>query len=55
MNFWKYLRLIGSVIVLGIAVLTVLLAVQRAPPVDDNTPPDRPHPALQPQSGTTGL
>jgi hypothetical protein len=55
MNFWKTLRLIGSLIVLGIAVLTVLLAVLRAPQVNDDAPPVRPIPALKSQSGTTGL
>ncbi len=55
MNFWKSLRLIGSVIVLGIAVLAVLVAVLRGSLADDEVPSQRPHPALQPQSGTKGL
>jgi hypothetical protein len=55
MNFWKRLRLIGSLIVLGIAVLTVLVAVLNAPHTDDDTPSAGPRPALKSQSGTTGL
>jgi hypothetical protein len=55
MNFWKRLRLVGSLIVLVIAVLTVLLAVLRAPRADDDTPTARPPPAFKQQSGTTGL
>jgi hypothetical protein len=55
MNFWKTLNLIGSLIVLAIAVLTVLLAVLRAPQTDDDAPSDRPPPAHRSPSGTTGL
>lgn len=55
MNFWKRLRLVGSLIVLCIAALAVLLAVLRAPQADDDTPTERPRPALQQRSGTTGL
>jgi hypothetical protein len=55
MNFWKRLRLIGSVIVLGIAVLAFLLALQHPQQSDDDTPTDRPIPALKSSSGTTGL
>jgi hypothetical protein len=55
MNFWKRLRLIGSVIVLGIAIWAVLLAVKRAPSADDDTPDSRPPPSFKQQSGTKGL
>jgi hypothetical protein len=55
MNFWKRLRLIGSVIVLGIAVVCVLLALRHQPGEDDDTPSHRPNPALKSPSGTTGL
>lgn len=55
MNFWKCLRLIGSVIVLGIAVLAILLAAPHRPDADEDAPSDRPHPALKPSSGVTGL
>jgi hypothetical protein len=55
MNFWKYLRLIGSVIVLVIAVLTVVLALLHRPDSDDYTPPPRSPLALKPQAGPTGL
>ncbi len=55
MNYWKRLRLIGSVIVLGIAVLAVLVAVLRGPLADDEAPSRRPQSDLQQQSGTKGL
>jgi len=55
MNFWKRLRLIGSVIVLGIAVLAVLSALAHRPDTNEDTSSGRPRPpALQP-SGTQGL
>jgi hypothetical protein len=54
-NFWKRLRLIGSLIVLGIAVLAVVLALRHGPDSDEDTPSARPHPALKSPSGTTGL
>lgn len=55
MNFWKRLRLIGSLIVLAIALLTVLLALRHGPDSDEDTPSERPRPALRQQSGTKGL
>jgi hypothetical protein len=55
MNFWKRLRLIGSLIVLGIALLTVLLALRHGPDSDEETPSGRPHPTQKSPSGTTGL
>ena len=55
MNFWKYLHLIGSVIVLVIAVLTVVLALLHRPDTDDDTPSPRSPPAFKPQVGPTGL
>jgi hypothetical protein len=55
MNFWKTLRLIGSLIVLAIALLTVLLALRHGPDSSGDTAPARPHPAMLQPSGTTGL
>jgi hypothetical protein len=55
MNFWKRLRLIGSLIVLCIAVLAIVLAVLRAPSAEDDTPSARPRPAMQQRPGTQGL
>ena len=55
MNFWKRLRLIGSVIVLGIAVLAVLLALTQRPDTDQDTSSGRPNPPLLQPSGTQGL
>jgi hypothetical protein len=55
MNFWKRLRLIGSVIVLGIAVLAVLLALAHRSDSEDDTPAGRPQPALRQPSVNNGL
>jgi hypothetical protein len=55
MNFWKRLRLIGSVIVLAIAVLAVLLALAHRSDTDEDTPSAHTRPALQQQSRTQGL
>jgi hypothetical protein len=55
MKFWKHLRLIGSVIVFCIGVLALLLALRHQADSDEETPSDRPHPALKSPSGTTGL
>ena len=55
MNFWKRLRLIGSLIVLGIAVLAVIVAVLRGPLGDDEAPSHRLRPDLNQLSGTKGL
>ena len=55
MNFWKRLRLIGSVIVLGIAVLALLLALRHPQDTDEDAPADRPSPALKSPSATQGL
>jgi hypothetical protein len=55
MNFWKRLRLIGSVIVFCIAVLAVLAALAHRTDADEDTSSGRTRPALQQQSGTSGL
>lgn len=53
MNFWQRLRLVGSVIVLGIAALALVLTLLRTPDSDTRTPQSPPAP--KPLSGTTGL
>jgi hypothetical protein len=55
MNYWKRLRLIGSVIVLAIAVLAVLVAVVYRSDSADDTPSGRPQPALRQPSVNNGL
>lgn len=55
MNFWKRLRLIGSLIVLAIALLTLLLALRFGPDSDEARSSEHPRPAVQQQSSTTGL
>ena len=55
MKFWKHLRLIGSLIVLGIALLAVLFALAHRPDTDEDTPSGRPRPPLLQPSGTVGL
>jgi hypothetical protein len=55
MNFWKQLRLIGSVIVLLVAVMAIVMAVLRKPDVDADRPDGYPNPAIKALSGTTGL
>ena len=57
MNFWKRLRLIGSVIVLAISVLAIVLALLHARDTDGagDATPGRPTHPLTPLSGTTGL
>jgi hypothetical protein len=55
MNFWKRLRLIGSLVVLGIGVLAVLVVLLNRPTSDEEATSDRSHPTLKSPSGTTGL
>lgn len=55
MNFWQRLRLIASLIVLAISVVTIVLAVLRTPDLEGDAPSGRTYPAPKPQSSTTGL
>lgn len=57
MNFWKRLRLIGSVVVFAISVLAIAIAVIRTTGSDNDRDTLLPHnhPAITTPSGTTGL
>ena len=55
MKFWLRLRLIGSVIVLCIAMLALAFALLHRSTTDEDTPAVTPHPVLPSRSVTTGL
>ncbi len=57
MNFWQFLRVIGSVAVLAISVLAVVFAMLRTPDYasESDTPANPPQRPLRQPSGTTGL
>ena len=55
MKFWKQLRLVGIVIVLGIAALAVVLTVLRTPDAGSGPPAGNSPVPLNASSGTTGL
>lgn len=55
MNFWKALRLLGSVIVLVLAVLALVSALLHRQDMDADPDAQRPAPTRLPRSGPTGL
>ncbi|NVO05861.1 MAG: hypothetical protein HXX19_08005 [Rhodoferax sp.] len=55
MNFWKRLRLIGSLVVLALAALALLAALLHRGNSDADAPSEQPRPVLHPKHGPSGL